>query len=42
MSPNNALERTAAQLVRSTVSPIRERVVRSTFRVGGCSSALRR
>ena len=36
VTPNNALERTAAPLLRSTVAGIRTRVVRSTVSVGGC------
>jgi hypothetical protein len=39
--PNNALERTAAPLLRSTVAAVRTRVVRATAPVGGGRSAWR-
>jgi hypothetical protein len=38
-TPNHALERTAAPLLRSIIAAVRERVVRSTVPVGGCRSA---
>jgi hypothetical protein len=40
MTPNNALERTAAPLLHSTVASIRKRLVHSSVTVGGGRSAL--
>jgi hypothetical protein len=33
--PDHALERNAAPLIRSTVAGVRERIMRSSFTVGG-------